>query len=198
LNKQKFIKERWGTIKFTEIKQEIERQDFQTAEQKLNFLFYYMGRLRFQKFFEHMHKVNRADNPEEVNNGNNNRGFNHIHNIDNMHPGKIPLLRLLYKSQKDSMNLSLKEISERLNIQPPSLTVMLNRMEKDGLITRERDKNDARRQIISLNKKGMELSEKYFQMYKTIESKIFEGLTDTEKNCFFDVIMKIIENLTKI
>ena len=153
-----------------------------------------MGRLRFQKFFEVMNKIDKNDGGD---------GYNHIHHhinhIDNnIHPGKIPLLRLLYKAQKDNLNLGLKEISEKLNIQPPSLTVMLNRMEKDGLITRERDKNDARRQIIYMNEKGIELSEKYFRMYKSIEEKIFEGLTDAEKKCFFDVIMKIIENLTKI
>lgn len=57
-----------------------------------------------------------------------------------IHPGQYRLLKLLHTSQ----GLSQHEIARKLIIKPSTLTIMLKRLERDGLITKERDSNDKR------------------------------------------------------
>ena len=57
-----------------------------------------------------------------------------------IHPGQYPLLELLHSSQ----GMSQHEIARKLIIKPSTLTVMLKRLERDGMVDKQRDPNDKR------------------------------------------------------
>ena len=64
--------------------------------------------------------------------------------------GQWSLLRVLWHED----NLSQIEVANRMKIERASLTIMLNTVEKAGLITRKIDARDRRKQLISLTRKG--------------------------------------------
>ena len=53
--------------------------------------------------------------------------------------------------------LTLGELGERLRLDSGTLTPLLKRLERDGLVTRERDPNDERRLRVRLTQAGTDL-----------------------------------------
>ena len=62
-------------------------------------------------------------------------------------------------------NQPVNDIAHRLLLETNTVTPLLQRMEKLGLVVRQRGKEDKRQQIVSLTEKGKALEE---QAYKTI------------------------------
>jgi len=56
--------------------------------------------------------------------------------------------------------LTVKELGERLFLDSGTLTPLLKRMEKQGLLTRERSQGDERQVLISLTDEGRKLKDK--------------------------------------
>ncbi len=66
-----------------------------------------------------------------------------------IHVGQDMILMMLW--EKDGVTQS--EIIRSLNVEPPTITKMINRMEKTGLLERRRDLTDARVSRIFLTEK---------------------------------------------
>ena len=67
-------------------------------------------------------------------------------------------------------------IAHRLLLETNTVTPLLQRMEKQGIVTRKKGKHDKRQQIVSLTEKGREMEE---QAYKLIPA----GMVETLKPC---------------
>lgn len=111
----------------------------------------------------------------------------------NLYPGQDGLLYHL--SQNDG--LTMTELVEKLKIRHPTLFTMVNRMEKAGLITKEKHKIDKRTSIIFLTSKGKKLVKDLSQVWQKIEMQILEGFTDEEINNIKMLLVKITNNLSK-
>ena len=64
-------------------------------------------------------------------------------------------LVLLVLWEKDAQPVN--DIAKRLHLETNTVTPLLQRMEKEGIITRARGKKDARQTIVSLTRKGRNL-----------------------------------------
>lgn len=84
---------------------------------------------------------------------------------------------------------TVKGLSEKLFLEPSTLTPMLKRLEAMGYVRRERDKEDERSVRISLTDAGRQLREKAFD-YREITAKA-SGLSPDE----FRTLQKAIVNL---
>lgn len=69
-------------------------------------------------------------------------------------------------------NISINEITEKLILNTNTITPLLKRMEAMGLITRERSKEDERKVIVKLTKKGNELKEPASKVPEALLKKI--------------------------
>jgi len=110
-----------------------------------------------------------------------------------VHPGQIPMVKLL----GEEGGLSQREISQRLHIRPPTVTVSLQRMENAGLIERSLDKKDQRVSRIYLTQKGKDLNKKMADIMKRNEESLFQGFTESEiclMKRFFRQIIRNLEN----
>ena len=67
-------------------------------------------------------------------------------------------LVLLVLWEKDS--LPVNNIAKRLLLETNTVTPLLQRMEKEGIVVRSKGKKDARQMIVSLTEKGKEFQEK--------------------------------------
>jgi DNA-binding MarR family transcriptional regulator len=67
-------------------------------------------------------------------------------------------LVLLVLWEKDAQPVN--DIARRLFLETNTVTPLLQRMEKEGILVREKGKKDARQMIVSLTRKGKELQNK--------------------------------------
>ncbi len=79
------------------------------------------------------------------------------------------------KILEDIGDLSLSELSERINAQNSTVTGIVDRMEREGLVERKRSQDDRRVVHIRLTKKGLELS----RSMKFEPFEIFRGAFET-------------------
>ena len=83
-------------------------------------------------------------------------------------------LVLMVLWEKDSQPVN--DIAHRLVLETNTVTPLLQRMEKLGIVTRKKGEQDKRQQIVSLTKKGRDMEEK---AYKLIPA----GMGETLKVC---------------
>lgn len=75
------------------------------------------------------------------------------------------------------------EIAKRLRIEGPTLTRMLDTLEKDGLVERLPDPNDRRTKQLRLTGKGERTLEEIFEIAAGLRARLFDGIDigDLEK-----------------
>ncbi|CDF58741.1 MarR family winged helix-turn-helix transcriptional regulator [Thermobrachium celere] len=110
-----------------------------------------------------------------------------------LYPGQPPLLFTLYKND----GLSQREIADKLHIKPATITVMLTRMEKAGLITRRQDEEDQRISRVYLTQKGREMCEELKKVMADLNEKCFGNFTEDEREIFKKLLEKMAENIEK-
>ena len=79
-------------------------------------------------------------------------------------------LVLLVLWEKDGQPVN--DIARRLFLETNTVTPLLQRMEKEGILTREKGKKDARQMIVSLTRKGKALQEKLADVPMTVGSAV--------------------------
>lgn len=77
--------------------------------------------------------------------------------------------------------VSQKEMQEKLNIQPGSISEIINKLERKELVTRQPDAADHRRMILSLTEKGKADVEEYSRYYQDQAVSFFQILNDSDK-----------------
>lgn len=100
--------------------------------------------------------------------------------------GQPPILK--YLSMNDGCKQS--EIAQREHITAATTTVMLQTMEKNGLIERRVDENDLRVMRVYITQKGRELQAKCDEAIENMEKEIYEGFTEEELESFRYLLTK--------
>lgn len=100
------------------------------------------------------------------------------------------VLMLLW--EKD--NRIISEITERLHLETNTTTPLLQRMEKQGLIVRQKSIADSRQRIISLTGEGKRLEEKIKEIPNCLAREMVEnGMTVEELQTMVPLLDKFIE-----
>lgn len=92
-----------------------------------------------------------------------------------------------------------KELAGACDIKPSSMTVMIDGLEKKGLIRREETKVSGGKRALRvfLTEKGKEMAEKVFWLMETIEVETFEGISEEERLQLFSLLQRVRENLDR-
>ena len=88
-----------------------------------------------------------------------------------------------------------RDIEEAMNIRRSTATVLLQRMEKAGMLTREPVTYDARLKRIVLTDRAKELYHKIGQELATLEEVLTQGLSEEELEQFSMIMDKMKSNL---
>ncbi|MBQ9661140.1 MAG: MarR family transcriptional regulator [Bacteroidales bacterium] len=103
-------------------------------------------------------------------------------------------LVLLVLWEKDAQPVN--DIAKRLYLETNTVTPLLQRMEKEGVITRTKGKQDARQMIVSLTQKGKGLQESLTNVpYAVGSAVICESVTPETVPGLFRMLDDIIEKL---
>lgn len=100
-----------------------------------------------------------------------------------------------YLNEHDGANQ--KEIANGCNIEPGSLTSVLNRMEDKQLIERRMLNNNRRSYHIYLTEKGKQLQEEVVSTFNELEKDAFNDFSKEEQEIFMEMFKKIYCNLTE-
>ncbi|MDK8182791.1 MarR family transcriptional regulator [Paenibacillus sp. UMB4589-SE434] len=111
-----------------------------------------------------------------------------------VYPGQPPLLFRLADEDGQSQN----ELAQKLRVQPATLTVMITRMEKTGLVERRQDEQDHRLSRVFLTDKGRCAAEVLKETLQTLEQQCFEGFLQEEKLLFRRMLLHMYGNLNRI
>ena len=95
--------------------------------------------------------------------------------------------------QRDSM--SQKELAAQLNITAPSITSMIQKMERDGYLTRHPDPKDQRVMRLSLTEKGKSCIQAVKDVADRMEEILFQGMSLEEKLLFRRLMIQAGDNL---
>ena len=94
--------------------------------------------------------------------------------------------------------LLIVEIAKRLFTEPPTITRMLDLLEKEGFVTRKTKEGDRRAYEIFLTKKGKDMEEVLrLKVFDTIDNAT-KGLSEKEITAFKTTLRNIINNLSSI
>jgi DNA-binding MarR family transcriptional regulator len=93
-----------------------------------------------------------------------------------VYPGQPPMLFALQEQDSQSQT----ELANKINISPATVTVMLNHMEKEGLIKRSQDPDDQRVLRVYLTEKGKSLCRKVKETLGIVNSECFSNFTEKE------------------
>ncbi len=88
-------------------------------------------------------------------------------------------------------DLSLSELSERIRAQNSTVTGIIDRMEREGLVTRERSKEDRRVVYIKLTAKGRRLAEEIPVEPMEIFRSALESLSAAEVRDLVKILGKV-------
>ena len=101
-------------------------------------------------------------------------------------PAQFPILLELW--QKDG--LSQQELVERADLKQATIANTLARMERDGLITREPNPDDARSRLIMLTEQARALQQQSTEIAKAINQTALSDLSADEQKLFLEMTAK--------
>lgn len=90
--------------------------------------------------------------------------------------------------------ITQKEIQEKLNLRPASVTGLVDALCDKNFITRNQDAEDARVKRLYLTDKGRNVEKISTDVVKVLESTISKGLTQDEKVIFVSWLKKAYSN----
>jgi DNA-binding MarR family transcriptional regulator len=92
------------------------------------------------------------------------------------------VLRTLHRAELDGIAaLRVTELGKRLIIRPPSVTSVVDRLERDGLVSREPAADDRRVKLVSLTAKGRNLVTQVLEVHEPQIQRILAGLSRQEQ-----------------
>ena len=100
---------------------------------------------------------------------------------------------LLHLWQEDG--LTQTEIADCLCVQPATLTRMLDRMEKAGLIERRQDREDARVSRVYLTQASRDLQEPVEAVWQALERQTLATFTVEERLLLRRLLLQLLVNL---
>jgi DNA-binding MarR family transcriptional regulator len=124
------------------------------------------------------------------------RIFNRLlkqHGLGDINSGQGRILFVLW--QKD--NISISELSAATQLEKSTLTAMLDRLEKDGLVERVPSPSDRRSIIIRATPKNRALEKRYMAVSREMNAIFYHGLTEKEIDAFENRLETILENLVR-
>ena len=108
-----------------------------------------------------------------------------------IHPRQIPILAVLYRRD----GCSQKELAQELGVKPPTVTVSIQRLEKNGLLIRRQDEKDLRVSRIYLSDAGNAIIKEGMQLAREGEKQILSAFTESELCLMRRFCQQIKENI---
>jgi DNA-binding MarR family transcriptional regulator len=106
------------------------------------------------------------------------------------------VLRNLYRAEEEGLSgLRLIDLGERLLIRPPSVTGVVDRLERAALVLRGGSLTDLRAKLVQLTPVGRRLVERVLADHSAQLEIVLGGLTETERSDLQRLLARLGEHL---
>ncbi len=89
-------------------------------------------------------------------------------------------------------SLRIKELAQKLGVTTGTLTVMTDRLEQNGLISRRPNKNDRRSIVVVLTKKGQKYFEEHHKLHLELTREITSSLSENEAKQLYTYMEELV------
>lgn len=110
----------------------------------------------------------------------------------------------LYRGQPLMLSMLLEQdgrthtaLAEEMHVSPPTISKMVQRLEKAGFVIRKPDKHDQRVSRVHLTEAGRAVIADAKTVIATLDAETFAGLTAEERATFRALLMHIKDNLLR-
>jgi DNA-binding MarR family transcriptional regulator len=110
---------------------------------------------------------------------------------EDLYPGQPHILYSLDRKK----GISQGELAEKIFVSPSTLAIMINRMEKKGLISRSVDSRDRRVKNVFLTEKGLKKRDAFSYSMNEMNGSYFKDFSKDEEDSFVCLIDKILNNM---
>lgn len=104
-------------------------------------------------------------------------------------------MQLLFTLERNGGSLSQKELEEKLGVAHPTVVGLVKRLEKNDYVKSIVDENDKRQKIIIVSKNAQKFKDEMSKQFHEISMKMFEKLSDEEKEELFRMLSIINDSL---
>lgn len=108
-----------------------------------------------------------------------------------LYPGQPAILFMLW--EKDGR--TQKELANKLGLKPATISIMVKRMEKAGLVERQEDREDLRISRIYVTEQGKKIRLEVETVVKELNDQCFNGFTMEEKLLLRRFLLQMLDNL---
>src|SRR4051812_17898683 len=113
------------------------------------------------------------------------------HTAHNLKPRQFQILGLLH----DHGGLPQRELVQTMGVDPSILVTLLNPLEADGLVARERDPDDRRRHLVTLTPAGEKRLASASRAQKDTEQALFAALDDDQREQLRGLLLALSDGL---
>jgi MarR family transcriptional regulator, organic hydroperoxide resistance regulator len=110
--------------------------------------------------------------------------------VGDVKPAYLGSLFVLWKED----GLKVVELGRRSGLETSSMTGLIDRMERDGLLERRDDPSDRRVQLIYLTQKGREVMQPALAAVDQVLADVFEGIPQEDLSKATDVLKRVLAN----
>ena len=109
---------------------------------------------------------------------------------DGLVPSHGDILVCLYQNDK----MTMKDIADKIHRTRPTVTVLVDKLEKLGYVKRIVSDTDNRYTYISLTKKGNGFKQSFEKISNDLNNMLYKNLTDKEAEILENLLFKMINN----
>lgn len=112
--------------------------------------------------------------------------------VEGYKPSEIMLLFCIKRGvESGSCGMKVSEISQRLHVKSPTVTQLINGLEKDGLVKRNTDPDDRRAVSVILTERGEELTDKASERFSETFDGLIEFLGEEQSEQLAELLTKV-------
>jgi MarR family transcriptional regulator, organic hydroperoxide resistance regulator len=110
-----------------------------------------------------------------------------------LYPGQEAVLLALDADGPQSQ----RRLADSADCEPPSITLMVRKLETAGLVSRIPDPQDARAVIVALTARGREITSRIKELWRDLADETVAGLTDTPVDELLPVLADLARSLQR-
>ena len=113
----------------------------------------------------------------------------------NLTPTQFKVIKYLLNNQETEVRQ--RDIEKAYSMTNPTVTGILQNLEKNDWIERVENPYDARSKIIKLTKKALKQNEELYNLGENLENRFIKGLNRTEQKQLNELLNKLIDSIKK-
>ncbi len=102
---------------------------------------------------------------------------------------------LIFHLSRMKSGVTQLDLVKATHLKPPSVSVTLQKMERDGYVLRKSNEDDLRETLVYLTNKGKNVDSKIREMHADGDAAALSGMSEDEINTLQNLLNRVIDNL---